>query len=67
MIFGLPGWAAPLLLFPWILLTGSIALAACAVIARRREAWSPWGRVQFSLIAAASLALAMLPVVFGLV
>jgi pimeloyl-ACP methyl ester carboxylesterase len=67
MVFGLPGWAAPLLLFPWILLAGSLALAACAVIAWRREAWSPWGRVHFSLVAAASLALAVLPFVFGLV
>jgi hypothetical protein len=67
LVFGVRGWAAPLLLLPWLLLAGSVALAAFAVIAWRRGAWTAWGRVHFSLVAAASIALALLPFLFRLV
>jgi hypothetical protein len=66
LLFGLPGWAAPLLMIPWILLVGSIALVATAALAWRRGAWTRWGRSHFTLVAAASLFLALTLFVLGL-
>lgn len=57
LLFGLPGWAAPLLVVPWVLLAGSVALLAAALLAWRRGAWTRWGRIHFTLAAAASAVL----------
>jgi hypothetical protein len=67
LLFGLPGWAAPLLVIPWILLLGSIALVATAALAWRRGAWSRWARIHFTLVAGASLALTALLFAWGIV
>jgi pimeloyl-ACP methyl ester carboxylesterase len=58
LLFGLPGWAAPLLWVPWLLVAGSMALASTAALAWRRGAWTRWGRIHFTLVSLASLALA---------
>jgi pimeloyl-ACP methyl ester carboxylesterase len=54
LALGLPAGAAPLLWVPWILLAGSLALIVTAVLAWRREAWTPWERIHFSILAAAN-------------
>jgi spore maturation protein SpmB len=67
LAFGLPGWAAPLLLVPWILLAGSLALVATAALAWRRGAWTRWGRIHFTLVAAASAVFTAVLFLAGLV
>jgi pimeloyl-ACP methyl ester carboxylesterase len=67
LLFGVPGWAAPLLVIPWVLLAGSMALVATAALAWRRGAWTRWGRIHFTLVAGASLALATLLIAWGIV
>jgi pimeloyl-ACP methyl ester carboxylesterase len=67
LALGLPAGAAPLLIVPWILLAGSFALVVTAALAWRRGAWSRWGRIHFSLVAAASLFLVGMLFVLGLV
>lgn len=57
LLFGLPGWAAPLLVVPWLLLAGSMALIVTAVLAWRRGVWTRWGRIHFTLVAIASAVL----------
>jgi pimeloyl-ACP methyl ester carboxylesterase len=58
LLFGLPGWAAPLLLLPWLLLAGSVVLMVTAVLTWRRGVWTQWGRIHFTLVAIASAVLA---------
>ena len=67
LLVGLPGWAAPLLVVPWVLLSGSAALLVIAVLAWRREGWTPWGRVHVTLAAAASAVFVAAVFAMGLV
>jgi pimeloyl-ACP methyl ester carboxylesterase len=67
LALGVPAGAAPLLLVPWLLLVGSLALMAVAALAWRRGAWTLWGRIHFSLVATASAAVAAALILAGLV
>jgi hypothetical protein len=67
LLFGLPGWAAPLLWVPWLLLAGSVALVVTAALGWRRGAWTRWGRIHFSLVALASMVLVATLFAVGLV
>lgn len=67
LLVGVPGWAAPLLVLPWLLLAGSVALVAVAALAWRRTAWTRWGRVHFTVIALAGALLVGTVFAMGLV
>jgi pimeloyl-ACP methyl ester carboxylesterase len=67
LAIGLPTGSAPLLAVPWLLLATSIALVATAAVAWRRSAWTRWGRIHFTLVAAASATLAVALIAMGLV
>lgn len=67
LALGLPAGAAPLLWVPWLLLAGSVGLVATAAMAWRRGAWTRWGRIHFTLVAAASAAFTAVLFLAGLV
>jgi pimeloyl-ACP methyl ester carboxylesterase len=67
LLIGLPSSAAPLFLMPWVLLAGSIALVVVATSAWQRAAWTPWARIHFTLVAAASVAFTIAVFLWGLI
>jgi pimeloyl-ACP methyl ester carboxylesterase len=67
VLVGVPGWAAPLMALPWLLLAGSAVLVAVAAWAWRSSAWTRWGRVHFTVIALAGAVLVGTLFAMGLV
>jgi pimeloyl-ACP methyl ester carboxylesterase len=67
LALGLPASAAPLLLVPWLLSAGSVWLVVTAALAWRRSDWTRWGRIHFTLVAAASVLVSAALFVLGLV
>ena len=64
--FGIPGSAAPLLWVPWLFLTLTAAVVVLAAVAWRRRWWGRFGRIHYSLVAAACVSFAMLLATQGL-
>jgi pimeloyl-ACP methyl ester carboxylesterase len=60
LLFGVPGWAAPLLLLPWLLLATALAASLIAAQAWREGRWSRWRRSRYAALAMAGIALAVL-------
>jgi pimeloyl-ACP methyl ester carboxylesterase len=55
--FGVPGSARPLFILPWLLMLGTGGVVVLAVVAWRRGWWTLAGRLHYSFIACACVAL----------
>jgi pimeloyl-ACP methyl ester carboxylesterase len=55
LAFGVPEWAEPLFLLPWVVLVLGIAALGLATAAWRRGWWSVAARVHYTLVSLASL------------
>jgi hypothetical protein len=55
LAFGVPGWAEPLFLVPWVVLVLGVAALGLATAAWRRGWWSVAARVHYTLVSLASL------------